>query len=115
MYHFVTESQLQRSRRASIAWNLLLASAILILPVVVLLPLAYYWRSTMYRTVFISHFRAVIRYAWLIFLAPLVAALVPWNSVGLVIALMMLFIALFAAIEGRRAVARGTRYNGFLT
>jgi uncharacterized membrane protein len=112
MPHYDVDTLHDLSRRAYIAWNLLLACAILILPVVILLPLAYTWRGRADRTVFASHFRSVIRYGWIIFLTPLIIALSPSGVFGVAVALVVMFIVALAAFAGRKAVSHGMRYEG---
>lgn len=114
MNHYETSPSQYHASRALIGWNLLLASAILILPVVVLLPLAYVWRKKAYRTVYHSHFSSMIRYGWMLLLMPFVAIIAPWVSLGVGLALIVMFIAILAAVEGRKAVLGGVRFHGVL-
>lgn len=113
MTHYVTVSRFDLARRAEIVWILLLVSAITLLPVVILLPLCYAWRGSAYRTVFASHYRSVIRYGWILFVTPLVAALIPVSSAGIAFALVVMFVIMIAALGGRKAASRAVRYNGF--
>ncbi len=100
--------------RASILWWLLLASAILFVPVLVTLPLALFWKRRARGTVYASHFRAIIQYCWVILLMPALFLAIPSDGLAFAVTAIVMLLLAYAAVVGLRSVGRGDRYRSLL-
>ncbi len=98
--------------RVRTAWLLLLASVILWVPVLITMPLALFWRSQSQGTVYASHFRAIIRYCWVVILLPLPLIALPSVTIAIVVGLVIMFVFAYAALDGMRSASYGNRYKG---
>jgi hypothetical protein len=105
--------------RTTILWWLLLASALLLVPVIVTLPLALLWRSEARGTVYSSHFRAIVLYCWIILLLPLLLLpllllVIPSHALAIAVMGLAMLVLACAAIAGLRSVSLGNRYRSLL-
>lgn len=101
-------------KRTAILWRLMIASALMIFPVFLLLPLAYAWREDAKGTSFASHYRSIIPYGWLLALMPFAVFMIPSIAVGIALAGVVMSVALFTSMDGLNSACHGHRHKDLI-